>query len=173
MTMPGFDDPTRPLGREMDKKTQHHTPGPYYLRANRRTEAGEPLELEIMTESVSSNFAKWLREKGKVLEPGTWGRVSFGTFHGTHNGSGSWAGPSRMLSEEEATANAKRVLLTLSMHDSLVAALNQAKRLFDEALPKFNWRDSALDANAIALLNEVPATVAEALELVKRGVIIK
>ncbi len=30
-------------------------------------------------------------------------------------------------------------------------------RLFDEALPKFNWGASALDANAIRLLNEVPA----------------
>lgn len=31
------------------------------------------------------------------------------------------------------------------------------KRLFTEALPKFNWGASALDANAIDLLNRAPA----------------
>lgn len=36
-------------------------------------------------------------------------------------------------------------------------ALAAANRLFEEALPKFNWGASALDANAIRLLNEVPA----------------
>lgn len=38
-------------------------------------------------------------------------------------------------------------------------ALAAANRLFEEALPKFNWGASALDANAIRLLNEVPAKV--------------
>ncbi len=41
----------------------------------------------------------------------------------------------------------------------LEAALLAAKRLFDEALPKFNWGGSRLDANAIRLLNEVPPLV--------------
>ena len=43
------------------------------------------------------------------------------------------------------------------------AALQRCQRLFDEALPKFNWGASALDANAIQLLNEVPGEVAAAL----------
>jgi len=45
----------------------------------------------------------------------------------------------------------------------LEAALRGAKRLFDEALPKFDWGRSALDANAIKLLNEVPRLVNLAL----------
>ncbi|APL99190.1 nucleotide pyrophosphohydrolase [Bordetella phage MW2] len=38
-------------------------------------------------------------------------------------------------------------------------ALKRAVRLFEEALPKFDWGKSALDANAIQLLNEVPGEV--------------
>lgn len=45
----------------------------------------------------------------------------------------------------------------------LRAALLMCQRLFDEALPKFNWGASALDANAIWLLNEAPAMVRKAL----------
>ena len=41
----------------------------------------------------------------------------------------------------------------------LETALRAAKRLFDEALPKFHWGKSSLDANAIRLLNEVPPLV--------------
>jgi len=40
--------------------------------------------------------------------------------------------------------------------------LRDAMRLFDEALPKFNWGASALDANAIQILNEVPVAVRQA-----------
>lgn len=47
--------------------------------------------------------------------------------------------------------------------NELRAAAERAMRLFDEALPKFNWGASFLDANAIRLLNEVPAEVAAAL----------
>ena len=47
--------------------------------------------------------------------------------------------------------------------DAMLTALNAAKRLFDEALPKFNWGASALDANAIRLLNDVPLVVQEAI----------
>lgn len=50
----------------------------------------------------------------------------------------------------------------------LQKALKSAKQLFDEALPKFNWGKSALDANAIRLLNEVPGEVSRALEELKR-----
>lgn len=53
--------------------------------------------------------------------------------------------------------------------NELVAALNAAKKLFDEALPKFNWGASALDANAIRLLNEVPLVVQAAIASVEGG----
>lgn len=43
------------------------------------------------------------------------------------------------------------------------AALGRAEQLFKEALPKFDWGKSALDANAIALLNEVPGEVHAAI----------
>lgn len=43
-------------------------------------------------------------------------------------------------------------------------ALKAADKLFKEALPKFDWGASALDANAIQLLNEVPQQVAKALK---------
>lgn len=46
---------------------------------------------------------------------------------------------------------------------ALVEALGRAKRLIDEVLPKFNWGASALDVNAIQLLNEVPGEVNQAL----------
>lgn len=39
-------------------------------------------------------------------------------------------------------------------HAPLVKALRRAQRVFDEALPKFNWGASALDGNAIELLND-------------------
>jgi len=42
-------------------------------------------------------------------------------------------------------------------------ALHLAQRLVTEALPKFNWGASALDANAIQLLNDVPGAIAAAL----------
>lgn len=46
-------------------------------------------------------------------------------------------------------------------------ALRAAQRLFKEALPKFNWGASFLDANAIQLLNEVPAKVNAAIRAAK------
>lgn len=46
-------------------------------------------------------------------------------------------------------------------------ALEAAQRLFKEALPKFNWGASFLDANAIQLLNEVPAKVNAAIRAAK------
>lgn len=46
-------------------------------------------------------------------------------------------------------------------------ALEAAQRLFKEALPKFNWGASFLDANAIQLLNEVPAKVNAAIKAAK------
>ena len=46
-------------------------------------------------------------------------------------------------------------------------ALQAAQRLFEEALPKFNWGASFLDANAIQVLNEVPAKVNAAIRAAK------
>lgn len=51
----------------------------------------------------------------------------------------------------------------LAQRDELLTALNAAKQLFDEALPKFNWGASALDPKAIGLLNEVPRAVQAAI----------
>lgn len=45
----------------------------------------------------------------------------------------------------------------------LEAALILCLRMIDEALPLFNWGASALNANAYALLNEVPIAVRRAL----------
>lgn len=45
----------------------------------------------------------------------------------------------------------------------LLAALRDAQRLCKEALPRFNWGGSALDNNAIRLLNEVPARIDAAI----------
>jgi hypothetical protein len=47
--------------------------------------------------------------------------------------------------------------------ERLQAAAEQAMRLFNYALPKFNWGASALDAESIQLLNEVPAKLDAAL----------
>jgi hypothetical protein len=73
------------------------------------------------------------------------------------------------LGQEEATEWA----LELAAYPSRMKALKEArmallaaKRLFDEAHPKFNWGASFLDANAIKLLNEVPRQVSEALALI-------
>lgn len=44
------------------------------------------------------------------------------------------------------------------------ATLERTQRLFDEALPKFDWGKSPLDANAICLLNEVPGEVRAMIE---------
>jgi len=43
-------------------------------------------------------------------------------------------------------------------------ALLQCRELFTKALPALNWGASALDAEAIALLNTVPAIVEAALK---------
>ncbi len=50
-----------------------------------------------------------------------------------------------------------------TLHSQLAGALRRAQKLHTEALPKFNWGASALDAHAIQLLNEVPGDVAAAL----------
>ena len=62
--------------------------------------------------------------------------------------------------EEKAHAVAR----ALNAATTNQATLARAARLFEEALPKFNWGASALDANAIQLLNEVPGEVRAALD---------
>jgi len=47
----------------------------------------------------------------------------------------------------------------------VLEGLEAAEQLFNEALPQFNWGASALSANAIKLLNEVPAKVRKAIEV--------
>lgn len=57
----------------------------------------------------------------------------------------------------------KDVARALAAAPEMIAALTRAESLFREALPKFDWGKSALDANAIALLNEVPGEVRAAI----------
>lgn len=64
---------------------------------------------------------------------------------------------------DERDALASELLTLRAERDEAREALKLAKRLNDEALPKFDWGKSALDANAIWLLNEVPLAVDEAL----------
>lgn len=61
------------------------------------------------------------------------------------------------------------VSLALDCFASSKGALEQCERLISEALPKFSWGASALDANAIKLLNEVPIAVRVALAKIRRG----
>ncbi len=42
-------------------------------------------------------------------------------------------------------------------------ALELCIRMYDEALPKFDWGKSALDCNAIDLLNRTPGAIHDAL----------
>ena len=60
-------------------------------------------------------------------------------------------------------ALARRVAAALNGSEELLDALKRAQRLFEEALPKFDWGKSALDANAIRLLNEVPGEIRAAI----------
>ena len=144
--------------------TTQHTAGPYRIVVTRTNEDGTPFEAEIVSETVSQNFAAWLKENGKAApahpEGRTgWGQVSFGRFHGLYNGSGAQSGPPRMLSDEEAIANAKHTLLCLSTHDKLVEAIESL--LEQTELPDWYRRDGIDRSLAV-----------EALELVKRGVTI-
>lgn len=70
--------------------------------------------------------------------------------------------------EAEAAEVEKWRIIKIKEHGvELLAALEAANRLFVEALPKFDWGASALDANAIQLLNEVPGQVRNAIKLAK------
>lgn len=69
--------------------------------------------------------------------------------------------------DEVAAANAAHIVRCVNAHDALVSALKDAQRLCKKALPKFNWGASALDADAVKLLNEVPAKINAALALAR------
>lgn len=61
--------------------------------------------------------------------------------------------------------------MTISKDTSLIKQLIEsntlALRIIDEALPKFNWGASALDANAIQLLNEGAIAIRAASDYIK------
>jgi hypothetical protein len=56
-----------------------------------------------------------------------------------------------------------------AVNEELLEALRLTKRLIDEALPKFNWGASALDAHAISLLNQAPRAVNAAIAKAEAG----
>lgn len=58
-----------------------------------------------------------------------------------------------------AEATARRLAASADMLEALMLM----KRVIDEALPKFNWGASALDAHAITLLNQAPMVIDAAI----------
>jgi hypothetical protein len=60
------------------------------------------------------------------------------------------------------------VVKALAVYQSSKGALEQCQRMLDDALPKFNWGASALDANAVKLLNDAPIAVRLALSKYER-----
>lgn len=64
----------------------------------------------------------------------------------------------------------RELIEKVQQRDAVVlSALQNSERLFKEALPKFNWGASFLDANAIQLLNIVPGQVGGAMKVMKEG----
>lgn len=55
------------------------------------------------------------------------------------------------------------------LDDDVIETLRDCQKLFKETLPKFNWANSFLDANAIRLLNEVPIKVDKLLQDIDNG----
>lgn len=64
---------------------------------------------------------------------------------------------------KERIENAQLIAAAPELLDALLAA----KKMIDEALPKFNWGASFLDANAITLLNETPIKINAAIAKAK------
>lgn len=96
-------------------------------------------------EGMDYKHAVWLREDWR-FERGRMAGCRSGNFNRVADF--LYANPMRSMKEADA--------ITLN-------ALKLAQRVFDEALPKFNWGASALDANAIQLLNEAPAKIRAAI----------
>jgi hypothetical protein len=69
----------------------------------------------------------------------------------------------RRLAEKVNEIYAERDRLK-AINAELVEALLAAKRMCEQALPKFNWGASFLDAHSITLLNETPAIIDAALK---------
>lgn len=73
----------------------------------------------------------------------------------------------------KAAENTLPLSLLADLRDAIAAeertryTLGMAQRLCAEALPKFNWGASALDANAISLLNTVPHLINVAVDEMK------
>lgn len=63
------------------------------------------------------------------------------------------------MDNAERDANARLIAASPQM----LEALKLVQRMIDEALPKFDWGKSVLDANAIRLLNETPSVVKSAI----------
>lgn len=71
-------------------------------------------------------------------------------------------------SMEEDIATLRKLIAELKAQPGqALEALKAAQRLHKEALPKFNWGASALDGNAITLLNEVPGQVSAAIKVLE------
>lgn len=51
--------------------------------------------------------------------------------------------------------------------NQLIETIRLMDRVFNEALPKFNWGASALDANAIDLLNRGGMACTECMEIIR------
>lgn len=66
--------------------------------------------------------------------------------------------------DDEGNANTQLIVAAVNSHQMLVDALKAVQTMMKVAHRQFNWRDSALDADAIRLLNEVPGIVAAALK---------
>lgn len=94
-----------------------------------------------------------------TFTPGPWRLLTFDAigepFYGVQMGR---EGGFRIVGPH-AEANARLIVQAPAM----LAALVAVKQLVNEALPKFNWSASALDANAIRLLNDVPLIVQRAI----------
>jgi hypothetical protein len=109
-----------------------------------------PYRVDVLAHGLCSRTMSDMGQTARVVD--STGRVALvsGPFH----------------SDDKEVEWCEKVAAALNDHaqrDELVKALQQCERLFKEALPKFNWSASALDANAIQLLNETPAVVGAAL----------
>ncbi|MCP5004534.1 MAG: hypothetical protein GY941_11445 [Planctomycetes bacterium] len=71
------------------------------------------------------------------------------------------------IARQEETITELTAALQCVTVTELVEALELTERLITEALPKFDWGKSALDANAIELLNTVPSKVTNAIAKAK------
>lgn len=74
----------------------------------------------------------------------------------------------RLLKMPRTAAN-ESFLRAVAAGPELLEAAQFMQRVVDEALPKFDWGKSALDGNAIDLLNRGPLILGRALAKTKGG----